>query len=337
MNALVTGGGGFLGRRICEMLLEAGHGVTSFSRSTYPELEALGARCRQGDLTDLEALRGALAGSEVVFHVAARAGFWGPRKDYLAANLQGTKNVLAACRAEGVRRLVYTSSPSACFDGSSHRRVSGDLPLSTRFLAAYPESKALAEAEVIAANGQELATVALRPHLIFGPRDPHLIPRLLERAASGRLAIIGKGDNEVSMTHVENAAWAHLCAAEQLHPQAACAGKGYFVAQRDPVLLWDWIQQLLSSLQIPPIKRRVPRPVAYGAGALCELLWRLAQLKGEPPMTRFVAMQLGTSHSYEMDRTQAELGYQERISMTQATEELIRHHQQRLGVSPQSG
>ncbi len=327
MRATVTGGGGFLGRYIVEQLLAEGHEVVSVSRGHYPELETLGVTCRQADLSRRDDALRSLAGTDVLFHVAALAGVWGPRADYHRANVEGTQNVLAACAEHGIDRLIHTSSPSVCFDGHDHLRASHDLPRAERFLAAYPRSKAQAEALVQSANGPTLATVILRPHLIVGPRDPHLVPRLLERASQGRLAIIGDGRNEVSLTHVGNAAHAHLCAARALHPGAPCAGQAYFVANAEPVILWDWINHLLKELGQPPITRRIPLGLANGLGALCEAAWTLLPLKGEPPMTRFVAQQLATSHSYDIAALRRDLGYEEQVSLGKATEEIIKSAQ----------
>jgi nucleoside-diphosphate-sugar epimerase len=308
------------------MLLADGARVISVSRSSYPELEARGVRCVRADLADAadaDALGAAMEGAEVVFHVAARAGYWGPRAAYWEANVEGTRNVLAACRAAGVGRLVYTSSPSVCFDGRDHLEASNDLPYARRFLAAYPASKAAAEALVLEADGSDLATVALRPHLIFGPRDPHLVPRLVARARAGRLSVVGDGRNRVGLTYVDNAAHAHLCAARALKPGAPCAGRAYFVTNGESVVLWKWITALLERLGVAPPRRRIPLAAARSVGALAELLWRGLRLSGEPPMTRFVALQLATTHTYDMQPTRRDLGYTELVGMTEATERLV--------------
>lgn len=319
MRVLVTGGGGFLGSALCRRLRARGDEVTSISRGDHPHLRQLGVVALRGDLGDAEAMARAAAGQEAVVHAAAKAGVWGRRRDYVETNLRGTRNVIAACRAAGVPRLVHTSSPSVCFDGRDHLRAGPDLPYAARFLAPYPETKAAAEREVLAENSPSLATCALRPHLIFGPGDPHLLPRLVERARAGRLAVVGAGDNEVTLCYVENAAAAHVAALDRLEAGAPHAGRAYFVGQEQPVRLWTWVGDLLRELGLPPVERRLSLRTAYAAGALCELAWRLLPLRGEPPMTRFVATQLATSHSYDMAPAREAFGYEEEVDLAAAT------------------
>ncbi|MFT7487053.1 MAG: nucleoside-diphosphate-sugar epimerase [Candidatus Paceibacteria bacterium] len=324
MKALVTGGGGFLGTAICRQLREAGHEVHSYSRQSYAHLEALGVHCIRGQLGDGAALESAVQGRDTVFHVAAKAGVWGSRKAYHEANVLGTQNVIRACLKAGTSRLIHTSSPSVCFDGTDHRNADNTLPLATRFLAVYPQTKAQAERDVLEANGVQLATCALRPHLIFGPGDPHLLPRLVQMGRAGKLAQVGDGRNEVTMCFVENAAHAHLLAANSLSPTAPHAGKAYFIGQEDPVQLWDWIGQLFEQLQVPAIKKRVTRRTAYSMGVVLEIAWRMLPLSGEPPMTRFVATQLASSHSYSMAPAHADFGYRELFNMQEATRLTLR-------------
>jgi 2-alkyl-3-oxoalkanoate reductase len=325
MRAVVTGGAGFLGRAICERLAARGDDVLSLSRGAHPELAGeTGITHQAVDITDGSAVLAALEGADVVFHVAAKAGVWGPREDYFKTNVAGTRHVLAACIEHRIPRLVHTSSPSVCFDGSDHVRAGNDLVYPQRFLAAYPESKARAEALVLTAHGTRgLATCALRPHLIFGPRDPHLVPRLLDRARAGQLRIVGSGTNEVSMTYVDNAAHAHLCAADVLVPSAPHAGKAYFINQEEPVRLWEWMNDLLERLGEPRVTRRVPARVAYAAGGLFEAIYRGLRLSGEPRMTRFVAAQLASSHSYDMTPAKRDFGYTELVGMEEATERTV--------------
>lgn len=324
MKAVVTGGGGFLGRAIVEELLARGHQVTALGRTPRPEIEALGARFLVVDLIDQPALRAACAGSDTLFHVAAKTGVWGPRAEYERINVLGTRRAIAAAQAARMARLVYTSTPSVVFDGRDQLRASNELPYAKRFLCDYPRTKAIAERDVLFANGRfGLATCALRPHLIFGPRDPHLLPRLIERARAGRLVQVGNGENEVTLTYVQNAALAHVLAAERLDPDARHAGRAYFVGEPEPVLLWRWIADLLARLQLPPVQRRLSRRTAYSLGAACEALWKLTARSGEPPLTRFVALQLGTSHSYDMAPAAADFGYASRVSMALALERTV--------------
>ena len=326
MRALVTGGAGFLGRAIVDALLAEGHAVTTLSRGAYPELVALGVRHVQADLADARAMRDAFREVECVFHVAAKAGVWGPRAEYERANVLATRNVIAACEQHKVPRLVFTSSPSVVFDGRDHLDASNDLPYPARYLAHYPRTKAAAEQLVLEANGRwNLATCALRPHLIFGARDPHLVPRVIARARAGRLAIVGDGDNLVSMTHVETAAAAHLDAARTLTPGAPHAGRAYFVNQREPVRLWDWIGEVLDAAGVARPTRRVGEGAAYAAGATLELAWGLLRLSGEPPMTRFVARQLARSHTYATAPAERDFGFRERLDMAEATGRLCAH------------
>ncbi len=310
MHALVTGGGGFLGRAITEQLLARGDAVTILSRGEYPEVEALGAEAVQVDLSDPSGLSEALAGKDLVFHVASKTGIWGDRADFMRTNVEGTRHLLEACRRAGVDRLVYTSSPSATFDGSDAENASeAECSYPDHFEAPYPESKALAERLVLAANGPDLATTVLRPHLIWGPGDPHIIPRLIQRRQEGRLARVGKGTNRVAITYIDNAAAAHLQAADALSQGSKNAGRAYFVTDGEPVVLWDWIDDLLVSVGLEPVRRRASLGVARTAGAVLELVWKSLGLSGEPPMTRFVAVELASSHWYDLTAAREDFGY----------------------------
>jgi nucleoside-diphosphate-sugar epimerase len=314
MRALATGGGGFLGGAIVRLLCARGDSVRSFSRQSYPALEALGVEQVRGDLADVAAVTKAAAGSDIVFHVAARPGVWGPWEEYHRANVVGTENVVAACRANGIRRLVFTSSPSVIFAGADQHGVNESAPYPKRFLAHYPHTKALAEQAVLAANGPDLATVALRPHLIWGPGDPHLIPRLIGQARAGRLKWIGREPKLVDTVYVDNAAAGHLQAADRLVPGSPVAGKVYFLSQGEPEPLWDFVNRLLAAAGLPPVTRGVSAGVAYSTGAVWEAVYRLLRLRGEPPMTRFVARQLSTAHWFDLTAARRDFGYAPSIS-----------------------
>jgi len=319
MKCLVTGGGGFLGLAIVRLLRARGDEVVSYSRSRHEAVEQLGARCELGDVTDTAALGRALRGVDCVFHVAAKAGVWGPWSEYARTNVVGTTAVVAASIAAKVPRLVHTSSPSVCFDGSDHVQAGNDLPYAAHFLAHYPRSKMLAEKHVVGWNGRGIATTVLRPHLIVGPGDPHLLTRVAARARAGKLRVVGDGKNLVSLTDVENAAWAHLDAADELAAGAPHAGRAYFVAQEESVALWPWIATVLARSGLPAPRGRVPLALARAAGVACEAWWSLKNRADEPPMTRFVALQLARTHTYDMAPARRDFGYRERISTAEMT------------------
>jgi len=315
MKALVTGGGGFLGRYIVEQLLATGAQVRIFSRRRFPDLEDAGVVGLVGDLRDERAIAEACRGVDTVFHTAAVPGIWGPWSLYYETNTVGTLNVIAGCVAHGVSRLIYTSSPSVVYDGRPHEGEDESLPYPTDYSAWYPKSKALAEQAVLEANGaSELRTIALRPHLIWGPRDNHLLPRLIQRAKQGQLKRVGDGRNQVSMSYVENTAHAHLLAASALEEGMPCAGKAYFINEPKPVLLWEWIDQLLETAGLPPIQKGVPASAAWLAGAILEGAAHLTGSRKEPMMTRFLASQLSSSHWYRIDAAQRDFRYAPLVS-----------------------
>ncbi len=336
MKALITGGGGFLGGRIAEMLNERGDEVKVFGRSSYPRLAKMGIECVLGDVRDSQALNRAFQNVDVVFHTAAKAGIWGRREDFFSINSRGTANVIQACLLNHVEKLVHTSTPSVVFNGQDI--IDGDetLPHADRFLASYPASKSMAERMVLDANGWEfviektnpeqadiiqrhastvrqLATCALRPHLIWGPGDPHLVPRLLRQARNGKLKCVGAGANLVSLTYIDHAAEAHIQAAEQLTPDSAVGGQAYFINDPEPVRLWEWINNLLTQLNIPTVEKKLSFPLAYAVGGGLELLYTLAPRLGEPPMTRFVAEQLAKTHTFSVAKARRDFHYQPNV------------------------
>ncbi len=323
MKAIVTGGGGFLGRYIVEQLIARGDTVTVFARGHYPELEAQGVAVCRGDLNDLSTLDAACKGMEVVFHVAAKTGFWGAWDDFYQANVVGTRHVIAACRQQNVPKLVFTSSPSVVFSDQSHEGCDESVPYPTQYENFYSHTKAMAEQTVIQANGPDLLTVSLRPHLVWGPRDVHILPRLIARARADRLIQVGDGTNKVDLTYVEDAAQAHLLAADALSPSSPVTGSIYFISQDDPIILWSWVNDLLQALDIPPIKRKLPLPLTRFIGATLEGVYRHLPLQGEPLLTRFLANALALSHYYDISRAKEELGYAPKFRMDDALEKTI--------------
>jgi 2-alkyl-3-oxoalkanoate reductase len=321
---LVTGGTGFLGRAIVDRLLSQGRPVAVAARTPAPDLQARGVRFIRVSLDDAVGVREACRGMRAVFHVAAKVGVWGRRADFFRANVLGTRAVIDGCRIHGVGRLIHTSTPSVVYNGRDLAGVDESLPLTTRCPSYYPLTKAAAEAEILAAHGPALRTVALRPHLIWGPGDPHLVPRLLARARAGRLRIVGEGRNRVDMVHVENAADAHIAAERCLAGDAPAGGKAYFITNGEPVVLWDWINGLLAALGEAPVTRRISLRAATALGFACEAAWSLLPLPSDPPMTRFVAAELAKDHWFDISAARRDLGYAPRVGMEQGTSELVR-------------
>ncbi len=326
MKALVTGGGGFLGRYIVEKLLRRGDKVRTFARGRYKELEDIGAKTVMGDLRHSEAVGAACEGIDTVFHTAAIAGIWGRKKDFFDINVTGTKNVIDACLKNGVKRLIYTSSPSVVFGSEDIKGADEEsCPYPKKYLCEYAGTKAIAERAVLAVNGDGgLLTISLRPHLIWGPGDNHLIPRIIDRAKSGKLKKVGDGANLVDIVYVENAADAHLDAADHLDEDGV-AGRAYFISQGEPVNLWDWIDDLLAAAQAPKIEKRVSFKAAYFAGSVLEFIYKVLFIRKEPVMTRFLATQLAKSHYFDIMAAKKTIKYSPAISNEEGLNRLVQY------------
>lgn len=324
MKVLVTGGSGFLGQALCRALLAQGHDVVSLQRHHSPALEALGVPQVLGALHQAEIVRYALAGVDAVMHNAAKASGWGAWHDFYQCNVQGTKVLLSACAELGVSKFVYTSTPSVVHAG--RQAVAGgnesNTPYGAHFSAHYPHSKMLAERIVLSANSSTLATMALRPRLIWGPGDTQLLPRLVERARAGRLRFIGNGQNRMDCTYIDNVVHAHLQALAALSPNSVCAGKAYFISNGEPKPIRDIVNGLLAAADAPLVSKSLPFAVAYAGGALCEAFWFIARKSGEPPMTRFLAEQLSTEHWYDCAAAERDFGYVPLVSIEDGLQRL---------------
>ncbi|MFH0924928.1 MAG: NAD-dependent epimerase/dehydratase family protein [bacterium] len=326
MHCLVTGGNGFLGKYIVEHLLKRGYKVRVLGRHRYPDLEKSGVETVQADLADSESIIKACKGIDQVFHVAALTGIWGSYQNFYNTNVIGTKNIITACKKSGIQKLIYTSSPSVVFDNQDQKGIDETYPCPKRYLCYYSQTKAMAEQMVIAANATDgLSTVALRPHLIWGPRDTNLIPRVIDRARRRRLIQVGSGQNLVDICYVENAAHAHLLAADHLKPDSLVAGSCYFITDGKPVNLWDWINGLLQQLDLPPIKKRISYKTAWRIGRMMEGVYKLFCIQREPLMTRFLASQLAKSHYFSIEQAKKELGYRPPVSPEEGIGRLVKY------------
>ncbi len=319
MRILVTGGGGFLGSYIIkELLKNPGYIVTNFSRHAYPSLEDIGVPTIKGNLQNVGDISRALdQGFDAIFHVAALAGVWGKYEDYYGINYLGTRNLLEAAKSRGIKRFVYTSTPSVVFDKGDLMGVAEEQPYAEKFLNAYSETKTMAEKLVLEMNDSEsFLTCALRPHLIWGPGDPHLFPRVIQKGKEGKLRIVGDGENLVDIIYVENAARAHVQAFEHLSPGSRVCGQAYFLGQERPVKLWDFINQVLSIVKVEPVMSSIDVSTAYRLGWFLEKMFKLLGIqKPEPPMTRFVALNLGKSHYFSHEKARRDFGYTPQVSI----------------------
>ena len=323
MKIFVTGGGGFLGFAIVQQLLANGHEVVSFSRKDHQALKKIGATHILGDISEYKVLKEAMTGCEAVFHVAAKTGIWGKYKDYYQVNVTGTKNILQACRELGIRYLTFTSSPSVVYNGNHSEGQNESLPYPSKYDASYPQTKAIAEKLVMAANDASLKTVSLRPHLIWGPEDPNFLPQLFKKSKTGKLRILGNAPNLVDCIYIDNAAKAHLKVFEQLLlDPTQVEGKTYFISQDTPIAIAELINKLLATGGNPPVTKHLSPGIARFAGRLLEIIYRSFGISAEPPITVFLAKQLSTSHWYNISAAKKDFGYEVEISLEEGMERL---------------
>lgn len=319
MKVFITGGGGFLGSHIVDQLLKEGHEITSYSRGDYPELRSKGVKTVQGSLSDREKLIESCKDHDVFFHTASKVAMWGKVEDFYQTNVVGTQNALNAAKENGIKQFIYTSTPSVVFGDHSLSGVNEETPYPEKSYSRYGSSKAQAEKWVLEQNGVEISTVSLRPHLIFGPRDRNLIPRLVDAAKKGRLKIVGDGKNRVDVLYVENAANAHVKAWQALiEKPEKVGGQAYFIGQ-GPVVLWDFINEILEHYRVPSVQKKIPFKKAFKIGGVIE---KGAELLGvynwHPPMTRFVALQLSKDHYFSHQKAMVDLGWKPEVSIKEA-------------------
>ncbi len=325
MKILVTGGGGFLGTWIIkELLKNPSYMITNFSRHKYAHLEDIGVPTMQGDITKYDDVERVLReGFDVVFHVASLVGMWGKKEVFDAINITGTENLLEVSKRMGVKRFIYTGSPSSVFGRGGHQGADESLPYPEEHLGHYPRTKAAAEKLVLQANGDEMRTVSLRPHLVWGPGDVNLLPRVINQARVGKLKMIGLGENQVDVIYVEEAARAHVLAMHALEGEAVAAGKAYFLGQ-GPVNLWEFIEKVLKHAELDPPQKTVSLSVATCLGWMFEKIWTILGIfSPEPPVTRFVALNMGTDHWFSHERAEKDLGWKPQISIDQGLEILF--------------
>ncbi len=308
-RCLVLGGTGFLGHALAQKLLECGaSSVQVFSRHIPEDLRARGVKCFQGDIRDRAGLLEAMRGCETLFHTVSCCDIWGKKEKFYTVNVDGTANVLECAKQCGVQRLIYTSSPSVVVGDCDIVNGDEQLPYASGYSAYYPATKRIAEEMALAANSA-LRVCALRPHLIWGHRDPHILPNIARAAMSGKFRQIGDGENVVSITHIANAVYGHIMAALELCGRAANAGKAYFICDETPVNLWQWIREYLALAGLPPIHGCIGRHTAMALAWLSECSAKLLHRETPPRLTRFVVQQLTQSHSFSWRNANHDFGY----------------------------
>ncbi|HQU08448.1 MAG TPA: NAD-dependent epimerase/dehydratase family protein [Opitutales bacterium] len=323
MNILITGASGFIGGALAQHLLQTGHRVTLLLRKAHPALEAQGAQIILGDLADTAAINRATAGQEAIMHVASTTAMWGPWDFFYQTNVVGTHNLLDAAAQASVRYFIYTSSPSVTFKPKNIFNADERLAYTRSNWSFYAKSKALAEQAVLSRNGAKgLRTLALRPHLVWGPGDTHLIPSLIARARNNRLIQVGSDAVETDMTYIDNVVEGHIAALEALQSRNV-SGRAYFLTQNEPVQLWPWARNFLARAGLPGVRWHMAYPTAWALGASLEYVHRSLGITKPPLITRFIAAQLAYSHSYSSNAAMNDLGYRPRVTMAEGLERLL--------------
>lgn len=317
VSVLVTGGTSLLARRTAELLLSRGDDVTLLQRGA----SSLDTAQVHGDIRDPAVVERAMATCDAVVHIAAKVGVVGEWDEFRAINVDGVANVLYAARRHGAR-VVHVSTPSVAHSGHSLVGAGAAPPVTGRRGAFYAESKALGELLALQAAGPDLPLVVVRPHLVWGPGDTQLVGRIVDRARSGRLALVGNGSALVDTTYIDNAASALVAALDAVEPDAACVGKAYVIANGEPRPIGELVAGILAAAGVDWSPRRVPRAVAVGAGAVVERLWGLVARDSEPPLTRFLAEQLGTAHWFDPRPARADLAWQPTVSVDEGLSRL---------------
>ena len=311
-----------MGMALIKRLIAEGHKVTSFSRREYPLHWALGISSIQADIRDQEALDKAFKNRDVVYHLAAKVGIWGKYEDYYSTNVTGTFNVIKACRKQGVSRIIFTSSSSVVFDGSDLDGIDESYPYPEKHGSHYASTKAMAERLIMEANSKELKTISLRPHLVWGPYDAHLVPGVLKRAGSGKLRRIGDKEHFIDTTYIDNMTDALLLAAEALDSIPVAAGKALFITNGEPARVWDFVNSIIQIAGHEPVQKKIPERVAMTAAGIAEWFHKVFKIKTEPFMTRFAIKEMCTNHWFDISAARKILGYNPRVSYAEGFKHL---------------
>jgi nucleoside-diphosphate-sugar epimerase len=303
-------------------LVERGHEVVSLQRTRSDELAGLGVGQALGDIRDRAVVDAAALGCDAVVHLAAKVGVVGDWESYRSINVDGTSNVFGAATRHGVGRVVHVSSPSVAHGGEPIVGGAADAPVFGRRRAWYAESKAMAEVDALSRADDQLGVVAVRPHLVWGPGDTQLVGRIVERARSGRLALVGGGRALVDTTYIDNAVEAIVAALDTVSPGAQCSGRAYVISNGEPRMIAELVAGICRAAGVPFAPRTVSLPVGRTLGSVVERAWPLLRRDDEPPLTRFLAEQLGTAHWFDPRPAAHDLGWTPRVSIDEGLDRL---------------
>src|SRR3954447_455066 len=305
-TAFVTGGSGFVGGPLIERLARDGWSVRALARSdrAADAVRVRGAAPVRGELGDLSALVAGMEGAGVGFPAARQVEDFGPWHEFVAANVEGTRNVLRACRAAAVGRAVHVSTEAALMHGQPLVHADETYPLAFGSSAPYSRSKAMAEQVVLEEGGGSLDAMIVRPRFVWGRGDTTLLPLLVEATRSGALRWVGGGGHRTSTTHVDNTVEGLLAAAEH-----GRGGRAYFVTDGAPVVFREFVSELIATQGVTPPEGTVPTSVARALAAAGETAWKLLPLPGLPPLTRFAAWVASQECTLDDSRARSELGY----------------------------
>ncbi len=312
---LVTGATGLLGSHIVEQLVSRGRPVRALVRRTSDTswLEAQGVELAYGDVTDAESLRKAMQGVDCVYHSAARVGDWGPWDEFVQISIDGTRNVLDVVCELGTRRLIHISSLSAYGHPNQEGQVvdeSAPLGVNVHKWSYYTRAKVEAEKMVMDYyNRHKIPVTVIRPSWMYGPRDRATLPRMARMIRTGKIKLVGPGDNKLNVTYAGNVAEACVLAADR--PESI--GEVYAVCSDGEITQKQFVDLLAKELGCPPVTRSVPYGVAYRAAFLFELFGRALKRKKPPMITRYAIWLYGRRTFFTPEKARRELGWQSTV------------------------
>lgn len=336
MKVLITGAGGFVGSHLVKVLSDFGFIIHTLQRGNYPELDLPNVKQFSASLGNEQAenqknIELALDGVAIIFHVASKIGMWGNYDDFYQTNVNGSINLINLAKKKNIKYFIYTSTPSVVFDKFDICGADESIPYPNNHLNYYGKTKRLAEEFVLQSSDTNFISAAIRPHLIYGPGDKQLIPKVIKAHRENKLKIIGDGNNLVDVSYIDNVIDAHLKLLLQMLKDARKVnGKAYFIGQKNPVKLWEFTNTLMEGIGLEPLTKKIPLGIAYYVGFFFEIIFWLFGIKNlEPPMTRFIALQLGKSHYFNHHNAIADFDYEELVSTEEGLKILIDDYRSR--------